>query len=62
MTGRDGNESNDPLAALNLPAAIRAQASKLLRAISNARPRWKERCARRIAPKALPWASKPCAR
>jgi hypothetical protein len=31
-----GNPISDPLAPLNLPAAIRAQASKLLRAINSA--------------------------
>jgi hypothetical protein len=33
MSRRDGHENHDPLTPLNLPAAIRAQASKLLTAI-----------------------------
>jgi len=33
MSGRDGNEINDPLAALNLPHAVHAQALKLLGAV-----------------------------
>lgn len=37
MSGRDGNEINDPLAALNLPHAVHAQALKLLGAIEQAR-------------------------
>jgi hypothetical protein len=37
MTGQDRNESNDPLAALNLPQGIHAQALKLLANIAQAR-------------------------
>jgi hypothetical protein len=37
MSGRYGNEQNDPLAALNLPSALGAQALKLLGAIEQAR-------------------------
>lgn len=36
MNDREPNVLADPLAPLGLPAAIRAQASKLLRAISSA--------------------------
>ncbi|SDU56856.1 hypothetical protein SAMN04489801_4519 [Pseudomonas mandelii] len=61
MSGRDGNEINDPLAALNLPHAVRAQALKLGAPSSRRAPRPRPG-ARRIAPKGLPWVSKPCAR
>jgi hypothetical protein len=37
MTGRDSHERDDPLAALNLPHAIHAQALKLLSNIALAR-------------------------
>ncbi|MQU22167.1 hypothetical protein GHO35_13560 [Pseudomonas helleri] len=37
MTGRDRHESHDPLAALNLPQGIHAQALKLLASIAQAR-------------------------
>lgn len=37
MSGRDGHESHDPLAAYNLPHAIHAQALKLLGNIAQAR-------------------------
>lgn len=37
MNSRDGHERNDPLAALNLPLAIHAQALKLLSNIAQAR-------------------------
>lgn len=37
MSGRYGNEQHDPLAALNLPQGIHAQALKLLGAIAQAR-------------------------
>jgi hypothetical protein len=37
MTGRYGNDSSDPLAALNLPQSINTQALKLLGAIEQAR-------------------------
>lgn len=37
MSGRYGNDSSDPLAALNLPQGIHAQALKLLGNIAQAR-------------------------
>jgi hypothetical protein len=37
MSGREGHGRNDPLAALNLPQALGAQALKLLGAIEQAR-------------------------
>lgn len=37
MSRRDGQERHDPLAALNLPQGIHAQALKLLGAIAQAR-------------------------
>lgn len=37
MTGRDRHEQHDPLAALNLPQGIHAQALKLLGNIAQAR-------------------------
>lgn len=36
MNGRDGHEPHDLLAALNLPAAVQAQALKLLERIQQA--------------------------
>jgi hypothetical protein len=37
MTDRDRHERNDPLATLNLPMAVQAQALRLLAAITQAR-------------------------
>lgn len=37
MSGRDGHDSHDPLAALNLPQSIHTQALKLLGIIEQAR-------------------------
>lgn len=37
MTGRDSHERDDPLAALNLPNAVRARTLTLLNAIAQAR-------------------------
>jgi hypothetical protein len=36
MTSRDSNKKNNPLAALNLPTVVHAQALKLLAAIAQA--------------------------
>jgi hypothetical protein len=36
MSGRDRHDSNDPLAALNLPTAVRGRALKMLQAINQA--------------------------
>lgn len=37
MSGRDRDDNHDPLAALNLPSAVRKRAQRLLSAIEQAR-------------------------
>lgn len=49
MIGRDRNDSNDPLTALNLPAAVHAQALKLLAWIAQAETRDKCELAAELA-------------
>ncbi|VVN98239.1 hypothetical protein [Pseudomonas fluorescens] len=61
MNDREPNVLADPLAPLGLPAAIRAQASKLLRAISSAE-NLPDTLHTATRAEGLPWAWKPYVR